>query len=238
MKLRNLIKCHLAYLLSKTNMLIIGLIICLLVVVYVINGVDLDYGGVKENIGIYFDASLSVIRIVFYTLSCFMMGNFFSYKNDAYLSLLIISRIKRSEYFLTKILSIFYVLAIIIFILWVLWMFFGFVLIRGFAYNKIYLLSFLTIYLESLCYSLYACILVISSGSLFTFLVPTIASIFASSLVQTEINTFKKVIFLVFPVANSSSIYPYYGFSIIIFMIIFLIIASSFIYIRIDHPSS
>ena len=231
----NLIKCHLAYLLSKSNIIIMIVISMILIIMYLSNSISSDYLTVKENVNNYYEASIAITKIIYCVMANFMMANFYAFKNDAYLALLIVAGVKRQTYFLTKLISLFISLLVVIFILWIWWMLFGFIFIKGFVYEDRFIYAFLTIYFNSLIYSLYSCILVIITNNMFTFLIPSIASIFTSSLVQNSKGTLTKVLLLVIPASTKDHIYPFYGYGIEIVHIIILTLIACLIYTKTDR---
>lgn len=237
MKLLNLIKCHLSYLLSKSSIAIIIIVNIILFIVYITNALALDLGSVKEAVDNYYEASLTMTRIIFVLLSCFITSNSFTSKNDAYLALLITSGIKKEQYYLTKVSSIVFILFINIFVLCLLYLLSGFIFIKGFVYDTRFINAFLCIYIIALIYSLYTNLLITTFKNLFTFLLPTLASILTSSLAQGKINTFKKILFIFFPTTSPSQDSLFYSIYISIALLIILLITSLVLYVRVDKRS-
>ena len=237
MKLKNLIKCHLSYLLSKSSIVIISLIVVLLVIIYMASAISSDYVTVKENVDGYFYSCISITKVIYITLSCFMMASFYSVKNDAYLSLLVASNIKKTTHYLTKIYSIILVLLIIIFIIFLLFLLMGFLFIKGFVFQRRYLLSFLSLYLISICYGVEAVILSVIFKNMFTFLIPTLASLVMQGFVSSDAGLIKNILFLVFPVFDSAFFKAYYDLKIVVLVASLLIILSLIIYNNSEYAS-
>ena len=237
MKTINLIKCHLSYLLSKSSIISILLVTIILFITYITNSIANYDSSLKEIINNYYVSSLTTTKIIYCILSCFMMSMFYLDKNDAYISLIIVSRISKKEYYLTKLSSIAFLLFIIILVLCLLFLFSGFVFIRGFTYDAMYIRAFMCIYIISIIYALYANILVIITHNMFTFLIPSLASILSSSLAQGKINIAKKILFIFAPVSTNSLNKLYYDIYINIIIISILVFINLLIYEGVDKRS-
>ena len=234
MKALNLIKCHLSYLLSKSSIISILLVTIILFVTYITNSIASINSSLKEVINNYYISCLTTTKIIYCILFCFMMSMFYLDKNDAYISLIIVSRISKKEYYLTKLSSIAFLLFVNIIVLCLLFLFSGFVFIKGFVYDARFIKAFMCIYIISIIYALYANILVIITHNMFTFLIPSLLSILSSSLAQGKINTVKKIIFIFAPVSTNSLNKLYYDIYINIVIIGVLIFLNLLIYEVVD----
>ena len=230
MKLINLIKCHLSYLLSKSSIISIILVSIILFIVYITNAISNTNSILKETINNYYVSSLTITKIIYCILSCFMMSMFYLDKNDAYISLIIVSGIKKKTYYLTKLSSILFILFINIIILCLLFFLSGFIFIKGFVYDARFIKAFICIYILAIIYSLYANTLVIITHNMFIFLIPSLLSILSTSIAQGEINTIKKIIFIFAPVTTNSLNKLYYDIYINLIIIILLTIINLLIY--------
>lgn len=235
MKLKNVIKCHMAYLLSKSTITIIVLIICLLLAIYMSNAIVVDYGGYRENVEVYYSSCVSLTKMIYTTLSCFMMASFFSIKNDAYLSLLIVAGIDKKSFIITKLIALVYSLLVIVLILFLLYLLNGFIFIRGFVFERRYMKAFLSFFLIGLAYGFLSVLLTIIFHNLFTFLLPSILAILTDALIQGASSSFKNIMFFLFPVLNGSKTKPYHGYMMHFVLLLVLVIADILIYIKSDY---
>lgn len=237
MKLRNLIRCHLSYLLSRSSKIIIGLIILMLAILFLSNSIASNYNSVSDNVNNYYLSSITIFKIIYVTLGCFIVNNFFNYKNDAYICLIIIGGIKKEKYFITKIISIFIVLIIVIFVLFLLFLFFGFILIQGFVFEMRFIETFIWTYIISSIYMLYALIISLVLNNNFGFLIPSFVSILMQALVEGKISIIKKTLFIIFPVLNNNLNRGYFHISVYVLISIILFIISGTMYSKLDRKS-
>ena len=237
MKLLNLIKCHLSYLLSKSSIVSMLIVLIILSFVYVTNALSVDSASYKENINTYYYSSVTITKVINCMLSCFIMSSFYSRQNDAYICLIITSGIKKEQYYLTKLSSIVFVLFFNLMLLCLLFLLSGFLFIKGFVYDVKYVRAFYCIFICTIIYSLYANILVNVFHNMFTFLVPALLSILSTSLSQGNINIYKKLLFIIAPVSLNSLDKMFYNNIIYILIIIVLIIISLLVYVKADRRS-
>ena len=234
MRLKSLIKCHLAYLLSKSSLTIIMLIIALAVFVFASNAISAKYNLVKENIDTYFVSSITIIKIIYCVMASFIIANAFNSRNDSYFQLLISSNIKKSQYFLTKLISIALLLFIIIFVLMIIYILFGYLFIKGFVYEARIISAFFSLYLIASIYGMITCLIMISVNNIFVFLIPSVLAITIQEVISDKMGIGLKVIVYLFPTMNSSLNKTYYSYLTTIIWLIALIVIDDYVYVKHD----
>ncbi|HPN60659.1 MAG TPA: hypothetical protein PLO88_00825, partial [Bacilli bacterium] len=135
--MKNIISCHLSYLLNKVT-------IITLIVVLIMSGLGFYYAGEyltnSHSLSLandyYYYHSFFVIKLLGIFVFVFMVGNSFLLKNDHYSHLLLTANISRTYYFGSKILSIGLLIAGFIWIVFVLFVIVGFFRSHNFIYDN------------------------------------------------------------------------------------------------------
>lgn len=227
----NLIKCHYSYLVSKTTVLMISIVLTIhLFSCFMIGNECTDFSWQSQANQYYLESNLFFIKTTSIFIVVFLYSYPFTTKQDNYCTLIITSNISRSKYFITKIVTI------SLFLLGFLWIeVFIFIVIGGFYYpnviiEPIFLSLFLQLYLLMLYYGLFALILIQCFDNIYMSIIPfalyTIASIF-----QDEKDHFLILKMILPTINNNESEGHYYQ---ILFLLIILFFINGIIYQKRD----
>ncbi|HRT68753.1 MAG TPA: hypothetical protein P5173_00880 [Bacilli bacterium] len=227
----NLIKCHYSYLVSKTTVLMISIVLIIHLFSCFLIGYDcIDFSWQSQANQYYLESNLFFIKTTGIFIVVFLFSYSFITKQDNYCTLIITSNISRSKYFITKILTI------SLFLLGFLWIeVFIFIAIGGLYYPHVilepdFLFLFIQLYLLMIYYGLFALVLIQCFDNIYMSIIPfafyTIASIF-----QDEKDNFFIFKIILPTISTTESRGNYYQ---ILFLMIILFFINGIIYQKRD----
>lgn len=109
-----LIKCHFYYLFNKINLSILFVTIVIMLLFLFSNIISLDNRQSLSNKTIeYYYNSFQIMRIVVLFDALFIVGYAFLNDNDMYRMIIIDNKIKRSEYFISKVITLLLIITIL-----------------------------------------------------------------------------------------------------------------------------
>ena len=146
--MKNLIKCHLNYLISKTTILVSFIVLFIILIVNITSVFTLDkHLKYSENNYLYFYNGFLIAKIIIVIFAVFIFGYSFTSIADQYVIILIASGISRIKIILTKLLAIALVVLVIIYISYFQYLIIGFIFFKEFIFVIAYLNAYLALYL-------------------------------------------------------------------------------------------
>jgi len=197
--MKNLIKCHLNYLISKTT-IIVSLIAGLIIVIISISSVLMLDKNVKysENNYLYFYNGFLITKIIIVIFSVFIFGYSFSSKSDQYIIILVAAGITRTRIITTKILALSMVMFILCYFSYFQYLLIGLVFFKEFIFMMDYLIAYIALYMIAYFFGLVSMLLIQIFDNIYTIIIP-----FALMNLSEILNEYKgsiiKVINLIIP---------------------------------------
>ncbi len=147
-------KLHYKYLINKTTVRIILLILMLLFIYYLFScsittGKDYKWLYQKEIYNNYYQSTIIIVKIILPIFGIFIYGYSFLKHQDDYCLIIIKKRITRVKYCFTKLITLSLIMLVTILISYYLYYFVGLILIPNFIYYDSSFIIFLNIYLRS-----------------------------------------------------------------------------------------
>lgn len=223
-----LIKCHYAYLFSKVSIIILSSVVIFSAVIYITEAISLSHHSYIENINDYYMLSATVISLINIFFSSFLFSFSFQVKNDSYIQLIVAFGYSKKEYALSKIITLVLVILVLYFVEYIFFMIIGFIYLKGFTFNFLYLRYYINSFFMSNIYGIISTLLTIVMKNNFAFLIPLVIHIAFNSLIDS--NGFVRVIYILFPEINLENGNSIYGISHLIWLLAISIIITINIY--------
>lgn len=210
----NLIKCHYFQIISKITLCSLFFIIILLMIEKILIAISLDYKQTSELRSLTFLFSVFETEKIFsIILFVFIFGASFNSNQDSYRSFILTNKISRNEYFITKYITIVFVLFIYTLILLLS------TLVISCLYNIIisinFIYSYLSLFLLNCYYGLFSILLIQLFNNYYLVIIPFIIYILINTLDYYDLYTYISVMI------NTNGII-YNGYLYAIFLILFL----------------
>lgn len=225
----NLIKLHLKYLITKTNLILFSiLLLSNMIMLTLSSGAIYSFSerwfmmtSFKES---YIDFTKNIFKIILPLISSFLFGNSFLDYNDNYLLIFHNNKKTRIKFYFTKLISIILVIFLINFTTFIIYSFIGYLSIPCFVMNDLNFNFWYRLFLLCIIYGVLSLVVVLSTNHSFGYIIVIIIYIAINAL--NEING--KILNLVgffFPcyLVKISSVY-------LIFIVVFYNIISFWIY--------
>lgn len=231
--MKDLIKCHFNYLVSKKTLLTSFVIVIIIMLSNISFIFFLDKSNsFLENNQLYFNNALIISRILLVFFSIFIFGYSFQAKVDQYVVLIISSNISRSRYLLSKIITISLYLFLFNYLIYFVYCIVGFIFYNYFYFNFYHLLAFLNLYITCLFFGLLSLICIIIFKNIYSIIIP-FGLMNIGMVINNEKNKLSKI-YNILIIYLRDNIYFYYGYLHIIIYLLFLFIIVLFIYDKID----
>ena len=190
--MRNLFKCHFAYLLNKPTIYILCLANCFIIMNFVSN-IDNE----TRTIWSYYYSSLVIVKICFVFITIYIMSLSINRRNDYYAYYILTCNISRNKYIISKILLIIYIVFTNMILMFILFLLIGFLFQKNFYFNKVYFWGLLEVFFIVIIYGLYGMLLMQLFQNQLTVIIPIVLLIVTNDLRANDI--FKAIILFMFP---------------------------------------
>ncbi|MDD4000013.1 MAG: hypothetical protein PHX62_03870 [Bacilli bacterium] len=232
--MRTLLKSHLIYLTNKTTIIIFGLILFLSSLAY------LDFAYCLENTETtrsnnlyYFENSFFIVKMLTVFTASFIFAYAFLPKNNQYAELLLIRKLSRVSFFLTKVLVLAFFILYFLFLEFSLYIIVGYFFFPKFILTNYSVLAFINLFFLSLYFGLFSLFLYKLFLNLYVIILPFF--LFICGIIINENNPkFGEIYNFIFPGFLCEKPELYHGFFHILIMIIVLILINLFIYLTSD----
>lgn len=214
--MRNLFKCHFAYLLNRKSILIF-IIVNAFVILYFYSNKDCQPTSNFEN---YYQTAIIMIKVSFSFITIYLLAISIYKQNDYYIFYLLTSNISRSQYIISKLLLILFIVFIDFCLLLIAFLYIGFLFNPGFYFKAMFLWGFLATYFIVIIYGLYAMLLMQLFQNFFVIVIPFMLLIMTNDI-DLE-NTLANLIVIIFPVLRSFNFYHCLNLLWLIFMLVYL----------------
>lgn len=227
--MKNLIKCHLNYLISKTTIIVTAIVLLIIMIGSLSSVFSLESNlSYNDNNYIYFNNVFMISKIIIIIYSIFLFGYSNLTKTDQYNVILIASGISRIKIIVSKIISISIIVLIICYFAYFQYLLIGFINYREFLFNSNYLKSFIALYLLALFFGLFSLILIQKFDNIYTIIIP-FAIMNLSEMSEEDLSIVFKLIYFVIPYYTNKLNF-YYGSIHAIILIIILFVMNVYYY--------
>lgn len=220
-----LINCHYKYLMSKTTL--ISLLIMLVVILcgYMIS-IDDSFNYCYQ---VFF-----ITKFLFILVVCFNSSYNIILKNDQYVYLVLASGYKRSDYIISKIIVLLIFYTILMLLLVVMFLLIGEMLVKNFYLDINYLILFMKIYLVAIIYSLYSLLLSQIINNIFSSILVFTTMLISDIVIEDQMGSFVKLVYLIFPNIAFTNQTLLFGYGHLLFMIMILFSINTIVYLHKD----
>ena len=219
-----MLKLHLRYLLSRFNVLTIGVIIVLYT-----GGLIINLFSIPREISsflareLYFNNLISLLKLIVVLLVVFLFATVSMPSNDNYQLCVLNKRKERIKYYFTKIISLILVILIIFLILFMLFVLLGLLATSWYKIELNHVKFFIFLFLESLMYGLLVYNLVKVLKSIMVIIIPCLIIILEEAFINESFINYLSYLFPV--IENNHEISLSYGvIHIIILCVCYLIL--------------
>lgn len=222
--MKQLIKCHYNYLITKTTIITVSLILILIILGYIL-AIDIFDNEVINSLhktSNYLSPSLFITKFLIIILVVFTFSYNFLPKNDQYVFLIVTAGIKKNQYIISKMILLFFFMLINIIVLCVFFFFFGAVFIDDFRFNISYLMAFVNLFILVLIYGLYSILLVQIIRNIFSPMISFALMLIGEMTFEQANNCLSKTFYLFFPSLPLNDSF-YYGYSHV-FLLVFILL--------------
>ena len=227
--MKNLIKCHLNYLISKTTIIVTIIVILIIMIGSLSSVLQLEvYLSYNDNNYIYFNNVFIISKVIIIIYSIFLFGYSFLTKTDQYSAILIASGISRIKIVISKIIAISIIIFAICYFTYLQYLVIGLINFREFLFVFNYLKSFIFLFLLACFFGLFSLQLIQKFDNIYTILIP-FALMNLSEMVGEDVSLVFKIIYFVVPY-YSNKLNFYYGSIHAIILVIILMILNVYYY--------
>ncbi len=232
--MRKLCRCHFIYLLNRTTLLIFFLILFLSFLGFLDSAISLDR---KEmaflNNNYYYQNSFFILNLLGIFTSVFIYSHSFLLKCDQYSELILIRKISRSRYFLSKTLVISLFLIYFLILETSLFLVCGYFFLPKFFPPRDCLLAFFNLLFLSIYYGLLGLIFFQIFSNLYVIIIPFFLFIFGS-IINESSNKFGVIFNFLFPNYLSDKSGLVFGSFHIMIVTIVLVLINQLIFLSRD----
>lgn len=198
--MKNLCKCHFHYLFSRSARMVL-LAIFIISILSAITGIGMlhqEYG-YTENNRLYFENYFFIQKILTIFLSAFVYTNAFLPKSDQYVYLILPRNVTRVRYFLTKCLTITFVLLFFVWFEIVIYAIVGFLGYSSFLMTWTSFVFFFRMFLLSLSYGILGLLLILFFKNMYTVLLPFLSMMLGTMINENKMSGISLVYNALFP---------------------------------------
>lgn len=222
--MKNLIKCHLNYLISKTTIIVTAIVLLIIMIGSISSIFALESNlGYNDNNYIYFNNVFIISKILIIIYSIFLFGYSNLTKTDQYAVVLIASGISRIKIIVSKIIAICLIVLIVCYFAYFQYILIGFINFREFLFKSVYLNSFIVLYLLACFFGLFSLQLIQKFDNIYTIIIP-FALMNLSEMSGDDVSIVFKIIYFVIPYYTNKLNFYYGSIHAIILIIILLVI--------------
>lgn len=222
--MKNLLRCHLNYLISKTTIIVSALVLFIIVLASISSSLALDNStGYIDNNYIYFYNTFFITKIILVIYAVFIFGYSFTSKSDQYVIIFIASGISRSRIIITKLLALAIVVLGICYFAYFEYMLIGFILFKQFIFSIKYLLAYLALYLLLCYFGLMSVLLIQIFDNIYTIIIPFALMNFGE-IINEDNNLLVDIFNILIPNYSNKLVFHFGGFHAIILCLILLVI--------------
>ena len=231
--MKDLIKCHLNYLISKTT-IIISIVVILIIIIGSLSSVFVldSYIGYLDNNYIYFYNVFVVLKIIIIIFAVFLYGYSFLKKSDQYVVILIASGISRKKIIFSKILAISLVVFLICYFAYFQYVLIGCIKFKSFIFKSEYLVAYISLFLLTCFFGLLSTLLVLRFDNIYIIIIP-FALMNINEIINEDTNIFVRIINFIIPYFSDKLTF-FYGYVHVIIMISILFVVSISYYEAMD----
>lgn len=227
--MKNLLKCHFNYLISKTT-IIINLISILILLFGTISSIimldtNLNY---NENNYLYFSNIFLITKLIIIILTIFLFGFSFLSKSDQYIVLILAAGVSRLKIIITKIFVLMIFILFICYLAYFQYFIVGYLGFENFIFEVSFLKSFFSLLLLAYYFGLFSLLFIQRFDNIYITIIP-IALINLSEIINEKENLFVKIINFFIPYYSDKYSF-YYGIIHILILIIILFIFNIYYY--------
>ncbi|MDD3171648.1 MAG: hypothetical protein PHO86_04935 [Bacilli bacterium] len=226
--MKGLIKCHFSYLISKTTMIILFLVLIIVTIncyFTAISAIDMDYE--NQVVIYYYQNSFFFIKTLNAFVSVFLFSYSFTGKQDNYCFLIITGKISRLRYLISKIITIASCLFLFLWFQAFIYVMIGFLIIPSFMIDILSFLPFGNLYLIIIYYGCFSLSLVQLTDNIYIAIIPI--SLYTVSTMLIESNEKIAYLRLILPNFSADSFYLDKSYWHILFLLVIIILINVFI---------
>lgn len=230
--MKNLIKCHYLCLFNKNLIFIVSLSLILCTFIFFTNSFNVDNKMMnKEIIMNYYMESSIVMKLVFVFPTVLIFMSSISHNNDYYAYFILTYKISRVKYIVTKLLVLLLLILILYFILFIIFNLIGFIMIKKYYVEIMFLKGFFENFLVTVVYGFFGMLLMQSIQNIYSLVIIFSTFIVSQNIVSNQINDiFCKIFVFIFPTILDDGINSYYGTIHLLWLLMVLFIVNANFY--------